>query len=253
MGITFIYPYMDGSKSARALRRALPGRLIRRKGSRFKPRGQWVVNWGCSDLPHNILRGCNILNHPDQVYNATNKLRSFEVLTPGCSIPDWSTCPQEATEWLSEGSVVCRQRLEAHSGEGITIATTEQELVEAPLYVKYIKKKSEWRVHIFKGEVLMVQRKVRNMDVPAEEVKWQIRNHRNGFVYQQHGINPSVQVMEEASKAVALMGLDFAAVDVVYNDHYDKAYVLEVNCAPGLEGATLERYANAIRGVTNEA
>jgi D-alanine-D-alanine ligase-like ATP-grasp enzyme len=43
--------------------------------------------------------------------------------------------------------------------------------------------------------------------------------------------------------------LDFGAVDVIYNRAQDKAYVLEVNTAPGLEGSTLDNYVEAIQKV----
>ena len=38
------------------------------------------------------------------------------------------------------------------------------------------------------------------------------------------------------------LGLDFGAVDVIWNEHESKAYVLEINTAPGLEGSTVEDY-----------
>jgi glutathione synthase/RimK-type ligase-like ATP-grasp enzyme len=49
--------------------------------------------------------------------------------------------------------------------------------------------------------------------------------------------------------AVSALGLDFGAVDIIWNEREDKCYVLEVNTAPGLQGSTLENYANAIMEV----
>jgi len=43
---TFIYPYMKGSKSAKALAQALGIKQIKREGSGFKPRGKRVINRG---------------------------------------------------------------------------------------------------------------------------------------------------------------------------------------------------------------
>jgi len=48
-----------------------------------------------------------------------------------------------------------------------------------------------------------------------------------------------------ALAAVSALGLDFGAVDIIYNEHENQYYVLEVNTAPGLEGTTVEKYAEA--------
>jgi D-alanine-D-alanine ligase-like ATP-grasp enzyme len=53
----------------------------------------------------------------------------------------------------------------------------------------------------------------------------------------------SYDVRAQAFKAMASSALDFVAVDVVWNEHEKQAYVLEINTAPGLEGATVESYA----------
>ena len=67
------------------------------------------------------------------------------------------------------------------------------------------------------------------------------RSSRN---YQQK-INKSVK--EQALKAIQALGLDFGAVDVGYNTRENKAYVYEVNSAPGLQGTTLTAYTNAFK------
>jgi D-alanine-D-alanine ligase-like ATP-grasp enzyme len=41
--------------------------------------------------------------------------------------------------------------------------------------------------------------------------------------------------------------LDFGAVDVIWNEKQQRAYVLEVNTAPGLEGQTVDDYARGIK------
>ena len=50
-------------------------------------------------------------------------------------------------------------------------------------------------------------------------------------------------VITEATKAFnQIEGLTFGSVDVIYNEHRDKAYVLEVNTASGLSGETVDDY-----------
>ena len=120
------------------------------------------------------------------------------------------------------------------------------ELVNAPLYTRYVPKQDEYRVHVFGGRVIAVQRKARRNDV--ENPNWRIRNHANGFVFAREGVVAPQQVIEQSIMAVAALGLDFGGVDVIFNRHRDTAYVLEINTACGLEGQTVNDYADAIRG-----
>lgn len=244
-----IYPYKTGSSSARALSEGTGARRIKHVGSKLRGSpNKVVVNWGSSDLPAEVQR-CRVLNSADRVRAATNKLDCLRILTEG-GVPciPYTTERVNAQRWLEEGkAVVCRTVLRASSGRGIVLADTVDELVNAPLYTKYIKKESEWRVHVLPGGVLDIQRKVRDNRVPDDQVNWRLRNHDQGFIFQRHGLNPPVQVTDVATRAISALGLDFGAVDVIFNRRDDAAYVLEVNCAPGLEGTTLERYVAAFR------
>ena len=122
--------------------------------------------------------------------------------------------------------------------------TTGEQVVQAPLYTKYVKKKSEFRVHVFDNEVIHVQEKRRRAGV--EDVDNQIRNHDNGWVFCVQNVEAPADVTDQALRAVRAAGVDFGAVDVIYNQKKNEAYVLEINTAPGLEGTTLEKYADAI-------
>ena len=177
--------------------------------------------------------------------------------------PKWTDSRQEALEWLRQpnGSdsfrckkVVSRTILNGHSGAGIVITDRENRdsLPEAPLYVEYVPKDSEYRVHIFNGEVIDVQRKVRDPD--REVTDWKVRSHGNGFIYIRtspdgRSYKDLVQgdVISQSVRAMACSGLQFAAVDIIWNSERRKAYVLECNTAPGLQGETVNIYANAIR------
>lgn len=250
MAKLFIYGYMKGSKSVKGLKDALGATVIKREGSKFKGAGtKKVINWGCSTLPDEVLK-CNIINHPSAVTVASNKLKAFNEMDELVNIPEYTTVRADAEAWIDQGSVVvCREKLTGHSGEGIVIASTKDEMVNAPLYVKYIKKNHEFRVHVFNGEVMDVQRKARKMDVPDDAVNWQVRNLAGGFIFAREGFETPEGVVEESVAAVNALGLDFGAVDVIYNDKSGEAYVIEVNCAPGLTGTTLDNYAAALGGV----
>lgn len=136
----------------------------------------------------------------------------------------------------------CRTRLQSHSGGGIVIAESIDDLVNAPLYTKYIKKKKEFRVHVFNQEVIDIQEKRKSHDVA--NVDFRIRNHASGFVFCRDNIVEPSDLRTVSIAAVTTLGLDFGAVDVIYNEKQDKCYALEVNTAPGLEGTTLQSYIN---------
>jgi len=65
-------------------------------------------------------------------------------------------------------------------------------------------------------------------------------------VFCRDGIAPCTVRNSISIAAVDALCLDFGAVDIIYNEHEDKYYVLEVNSAPGLEGTTLEKYVEAL-------
>lgn len=245
----FIYPYKKGSGSAKVLAHALGAKRIKLENSRFKPR-RWktVVNWGSTKCPHDCL------NHPNPVYAASNKLHTFNLLKiNGVSTPEWTTSYGLASIWLKEGhTVVCRHTLVGSSGQGIELVSSpENELPEAPLYTKYTKKKDEYRVHVFDGRVIDVQRKMRKKDVPDTEVDWKIRNLAGGFIFGREGVNPDDSVLKEATRAVSSLGLLFGAVDVGCHPE-EGIRVYEVNTAPGLQGSTVDAYSEAIRSYVRE-
>jgi glutathione synthase/RimK-type ligase-like ATP-grasp enzyme len=88
------------------------------------------------------------------------------------------------------------------------------------------------------------------LETATEDVNWQVRNHHNGFVFTRSGFDTPEAVSKAAMDAMRILGLDFGAVDVVYNSRENRAYVLEVNTAPGLEGSTVDDYANYFVGRT---
>lgn len=169
------------------------------------------------------------------------------------NIPPVTTIKAVAIEWANAGKVVvCRTKLNGHSGAGIIVAAREEDVVDAPLYTQYIKKKYEYRVHVAFGEVIDIQAKRKRTEFEGE-VDYAIRNHERGWVYCRENIVEPTGLREQAIQAILTLGLDFGAVDIIYNEHQNKCYVLEVNTAPGLEGTTVEKYTNAFAEFLNRA
>ena len=246
-----MYIYCDRpSLSARALRINIPAKRAR-EGD-FTNIGELIINWGCSTLYVKTGFEVNLLNHPEAVRKAADKLLFFQAMDGLGLTPPFYTTSAEASEAISRGkTIVCRTILNGHSGGGIVISPSIETLVPAKLYVEYVKKETEWRVHVFAGKVIDVQRKARNRATPNDQVNWQIRSHANGFNYIRGDINdfPSnfIHHLSDVSvRSVGTLGLDFGAVDLIATKD-GRIYVLEVNTAPGLEETTLDNYVKAIQ------
>ena len=245
-----LLPYKMGSKGCKNFAEALGIKRLKRKGGKFNGVAT-VINWGCANIPDNLNR-CRILNKPEAVNTAGNKLLAFKKLSTNdaINIPEWTEDKDEALAWINDGNVaVCRTVLRGHSGEGIFIAETNEAVVDSPLYVKYIKKTHEYRIHVLNGGVFDVQRKMRNRDIADEDVNWKVRNHDNGFIFGREGVVVAEEGKEQAILAVQTLGLDFGAVDLIFNEKENTYYVIEVNTAPGLTGTTLDNYVEAFKNV----
>jgi hypothetical protein len=212
-----------------------------------------------------------VLNGMD-LRHATNKRNFFQAMVAAdlqAIIPRFWTSAADIPD--DAFPIVCRTELAGHSGAGIVIAEHRDNLVHAPLFVEYVKKQDEYRIHVgmkrwtphldYAGEpmaqgqfrddpriVISMQKKKRRLE--CETPNWQVRNHANGFIYARSEVNPPEAVIAAAKSALGASGLDFGAVDVIWNEGSKKAYVLEINTAPGLEGTTVQDYARFFKGET---
>lgn len=202
-----------------------------------------VINWG-STAP---LTASIVYNEPSSVALAIDKLETLHLLAQnGVSVPEYTTIlPNDRA-----GIYLARTKLRSSGGDGIIVVRPKDDVPEAPLYVRYIPKLLEYRVHVFNqegGSSTYVQQKLRRNETEQTADQKLLRNHANGWVFA-HPIGDIIpDVIVQATNAVEYLGLDFGAVDVVVGREDSKAYVLEVNTAPGLEGAsTLAFYAESI-------
>lgn len=245
----YLYGYKRASHSLKELQTALHERgfkAIRRDPVHLTPprKHDIILVWGSSQVPGFASTGGHI-NTPDRVAIAGNKLKTFQLLQEaGVSIPRFTSNIEEARVLAAKGKVLCRRLLSASGGKGITLASSPEELVDAPLYVKYQPKQAEFRVHVFKNQVIDTQEKRKRTD--ATEFNQYIRNHANGWNFCREGIEPNQDRNNLAIQAVQALQLDFGAVDIIYNRKSNTFYVLEVNTAPGLEGTTIQKYADAL-------
>jgi len=227
MARIFIKSHTAGSRGALSLARAIGAKVIKHINSNYKPRASdIVIPWGSS----------------------SNKLLNFQQFNAkGVQCPIWTTEKDVAEGMINNGNtVVCRTILNGSCGKGIVIAKSIEELVDAPLYVKYVPKKEEYRVHVAFGKVIAIQRKARRKECPNPN--WQIRNHENGFVFIHiYPTDTAEELSNLAVAAVEALNLKIGAVDIIWNEKENKYYVLEVNTSPGLEGKTIDAYVKAIK------
>lgn len=252
-----LYPYKIGSESATELSELLDILRVKPEGTYVPKIGHKVINWGNGRTPlwadRAYQRGVTILNKPAAVNIASNKLSAFLALqTAGVAIPKFTTDLTTATTWLRTGAtVVERHELRGNSGEGIRIVNLDDtdmpnDIQRAPLYTRFIPKTAEFRVHVFRGEVIdYIEKKKVLAERRGANFNKYVSSINCGWVFSRTDVRDMPEVRAIAIKAVSALGLDFGAVDIVFADGVP--YVLEVNTAPGLSGTTLVKYANAFR------
>lgn len=251
----YLYSYNAGSNGGQELADALGVTRIRHDRSKFKG-ASWktVINWGSGEVPREVQK-CRILNRSERVHTSANKLSFFRLMTdardPPRTVP-WTNSKSEAQRFLEGGRiVVARTVLTGHSGNGIVIVEPGQSLPGASLYTVYTPKSHEFRVHIIGGQIVTEQRKIR--DPSKEPTNWKVRNHDNGFIFVRGGFVMPEEVRRQALKAFVASGLDFGGIDIIYSEKNGHAYILEANTACGLEGQTVQEYANGFRNLLNKS
>lgn len=249
-----ILPYSLASEGYRLLqteleRLGLDALGIRLQGSRYEyNRRHIVINWGWGgERPRWWVTG---LNDPNRVNESISKLRSLPLLRKaGVPVPLFTTDADKAREWCREGKVVVGRRLlAAEGGRGIEIWEHENDHPNGcRLYTQHLRHKREYRVHVFNGRVIdSVEKKRRNG--AAGKHAW-VRSFDNGYVFARNGVRVPEVVTEVGLAACAAHRLDFGAVDVGFREKEGRAFVFEVNTAPGIEGTTVARYARAIQEI----
>lgn len=253
-----IVPYNAGSQSAKGLKKSLfdrtgiPTIIVKKDSTKYQPRyTDYIINWGCSTE-------WLFLNFNNKYMNqlATDKLKTFQTFEVNNKLadedkvryPEFTTDKAVVEDWIKNKNltVLARHTLSGHSGAGIAILNkdnTVNGIPDAPLYVQYKKKKNEYRVHVFNNKIIDITQKKKRKGF--ENVNTTIRNFKNGWVYARDDIFIPEDLEQQAKAAMTAIGLQFGAVDIIWNEKENKCYVLEINTAPGLVGTTLTKYTEA--------
>lgn len=126
-------------------------------------------------------------------------------------------------------------------GRGFWLCRNERDLHRALLgtrkkkaathFMEFVEADHEYRVHVFKGKSIRISEKEFFVDKDGKKDYTTIKPTGN-----------IRHVRKAAKKAVAALGLDFGAVDILATE--DDCWVLEVNAAPGLGGSMPRLYAD---------
>lgn len=236
----YVYPYNSASESAKLLAEAIGAKRIRLQNSTYQYKeGDLIVNWGNSNCPYPSL------NSAEALKRSINKLSCFRYLRGQGfdAIPDYWTNASDIP--ANAFPIFCRTEVEGRDGSGIVVATSRFELVDAKLYTSRVSG-TEYRVTVFQGEVTDIQTKLPRSGVPT--LSYDVKTYANGWGFQRKPVEKHVEeiITSLAADAIRTLGLDFAGCDIVYDMLTQRAYLLEVNSAMGLEGGALDRFASAV-------
>jgi hypothetical protein len=185
-----------------------------------------------------------------------DKLEQYQAFKEkGLPALEFTTDKAVAGAWFNDGHTVFgRKLLSSYEGKGIVIFDPKvnpkpDEILECKVFTKYIPKKQEFRVHVFKDKVVSILEKRKKKDWKGKSDS-KIRNTANGYIFCQYDIDITeslqkrIESLALASRKVC--GSDFCGVDIGYNKKLDNLFVIEVNSAPGIEGSNVQKYCNAI-------
>jgi hypothetical protein len=244
-----LMPYKATSGGAKQMAAALGLERIAWDG-RFDPvEATTAINWGRGDWPAWRANVVKIINPPDAVLRAIDKVASFRAFKrAGVPCPQFTTDMKEAQGWARDGFIVfCRTNTQGKNAEGLVIAKNPGEVVAAPLYTKYKDKGSEYRIHSMNGEAFYanIKTKKKAANVPPGASPF-CRSGSHGWFFSHLDKLPQRAVCEAAENAVKALGLDFGGVDVGVSEDGTIA-VYEVNTAPEMGPNTTAAYLKAFK------
>lgn len=246
-----IVPYKHASAGARHLKKALdavlPYEVIREQPDYYIKSNEWIINWGAGHFrgyKEEGATGTRILNPAHKLCICINKIDFFRAMdAEGVNIPKWTTSSTTAAKWVAGGvKTYCRTEIEGKDGSGIVVARKQSELVSSPLYTQAVDATEEYRVHIFQHKPIFDLEKWKEHATQTEK---DIRTGGMGWIYVRDTVVPD-GAKAEAIKASKALGMDFCAVDLLYNTKTGQGTVLEMNSAPELGPWTSKAYAKEL-------
>ena len=264
-GKFYIIPYVAGSESVELLCEKL-GILATKIDGKSKaidnPNGKLFMYWGkppskvvdqISNVSYHKRVTVRRVNDHSNIHYAVNKRDFFNMISSKPYCLENTTDPALAYSWVADDEcrVIARSTVTGMGGEGIKVIRSVQDwkdMGEYHFFTKYVPKRAEYRIHVFDNKVVACSRRVMRSGEQPKDLGWEVRSHDNGFIFQLEDLaNVPKECIDAAVDATNTCGLLVAGADVLWNERNKKAYVCELNSAPGIEGSAVEAYAKAIR------
>lgn len=261
--IYFLYHggYETGENLGAALKEELGSRIKVLKGLRkmTKPHSRdTLIRWGTTAYREKDELFGNVWNSASSILRNTNKLRTFDHFRDAdLDVPkifrnkrDIDTFPVLGRSIHHHGGM----DIVKINGSRFLDRNDFSRIPNKDFYVEFIPSREEYRVHVFRGEIVRVTRKVfRGVNRDGETVREnEIKNDVNGWGHQNVAVeNLREEYGEAAVKAVEAIGLDFGAVDLLISRNRTP-YPLEVNSCPRLNSVGIEKYVRIITGNLEE-
>lgn len=262
------------------------------EGGRDNPKDKKIIiGWGAktkNDVDFPV--GTSTLNHPNNIRRNRNKLSTLELLQQAnVAVADFISAELVMAEIDKKNGKIMLPlvgRTKYHQGgKGFWLCLTKNHVQNAinegaQYFQNYLDIVDEFRLHVFKGELLHAQKKVKRgnmeeayveqhaakikdyaekgeVEIDDNTLKYALgrvaKEHQNAdmIVRSNHRgwkfttvKNPKKDLVDVSSAALAAIGLEFGAVDCCL-DSTGKAWVIEVNTGPGLEGTTFKAYVKS--------
>lgn len=209
-------------------------------GRNTEGRTDYLIRWGSRSGAGWTPRE-GVINSQRALRNNTNKLDAMRQLDEaGIPVPNYTTDRDDFGDTI-DYPILGRETDHAR-GEDIELILQWRDayLTDNDFFVEYIPTDLEYRVHVANGEVIHTHEKRLRSE---EDNHAYIRNSETGWVFVEPRDEPPSESL--AVDAVGTLGMDFGAVDIVREEDTGDEYVLEVNSAPSLDEANLQRYGEA--------
>ena len=273
----FVLYSNSGCHSGRALRKELDGqfrggRVLGGFPRRFEKvvlrkygEPEFIVNLGTTE---DYDLGSTILNCREMVRTSSNKKQARRTFAEqGIPAPRLFTRASQ----IRKADLPVVGRISYHKkGKGFWLCKTLPQVERAleggaTHFMEYVPNAREYRVHTFVKARALTSEERDPEDYASIKISEKVwtgegassaagpqRNHQYGwsFLGPQGRREEELDVVRRAAKqAISALGMDFGAVDVMYNLRNKLPYVLEVNSTPSLaneQADTCHRYADRI-------
>lgn len=203
---------------------------------------QIALRWGTAERP--LIP--SVIQPAAAIARAGNKLAALQIMqAAGIPVPEFTTVQPINGTWLG-------RRLRGMGGQDIVVQPEGQityGFAESDFWTKYIPNRREYRIHVVGGEVVRVQGKY--LDFPQQHSNPHIKNYSQGYRFRTPERQLHRNRIDAAKNAIAALGLDFGAVDLLVSERGDP-FVLEVNTAPKLAPRTARQYASALVSLASD-